>query len=156
MAPSHLFLQMEPGEAWCLGPVFAVTESLGVSLQCRSRDRPVELELLSTLAWTTVQMELLSTPMMSLLVPRLGLLAAWVARKQRACLACCRQAIETKELPCSQMPSRFGFSDSVPTPDQAELGDVKGSQKRRSQAEGEEGCGWKLGGIGSERRYWAV
>ena len=65
-----------------------------------------------------------------------GLLAAWVARKQRACLACCRQAIETKELPCSQMPSRFGFSDSVPAPDQAELGDVKGSQRGGSQTEG--------------------
>ena len=72
---------MEPGEAWCLGPVFIVTESLGVSLQCRCRDRPIELELLSTQTWMTVQMELLITPMMSLLVPGSDVLAAWVSRK---------------------------------------------------------------------------
>ena len=81
LVPSHLLFQMEPAETWCLSPVFGVTESLSVSLQCRSRDRPVELELLSTQTWMTVQMELLSTPMMSLLVPGSDLLAAWVSRK---------------------------------------------------------------------------
>ena len=48
---------------------------------------------------------------MSLLVPRSDLLAGWVACKQSTYLACCRQAIETKDLPPARLP--WGFGPSV-------------------------------------------
>ena len=75
-------------------------------------------------------------PVMSLLVPRSDLCAGWVAHKQSAYLACCRQAIETKELPPLGCPW-----DLAPAPRRG-----KGGRKG-------EGSGCKLGGIGRERQY---